>query len=167
MTGITVDIDISAKVTRPWARDLDTRQVLLGSILVDTDTASRMVRAFDAEVDAACRIHQSIEVLGRTQAVVLAEITRLLATSQAIHNRLNRSADLWLVIHGRQGVDADAAVRVTRPWLRSIDTSVRTSGARISRSDTVQRIAIPAGLLADTRQILFAVLIDQDHEIQT
>ena len=30
-----------------------------------------------------------------------------------------------------------------------------------------QRIAIPAGLLADTRQILFAVLIDQDHEIQT
>ncbi|MCO5761493.1 MAG: hypothetical protein NHG36_08270, partial [Chromatiaceae bacterium] len=61
----------------------------------------------------------------------------------------------------------DAAVRVTRPWLRSIDTSVRTSGAHISRSDTVQRIAIPAGLLADTRQILFAVLIDQDHEIQT
>ena len=51
--------------------------------------------------------------------------------------------------------------------LRSIDTSVRTSGAHISRSDTVQRIAIPAGLLADTRQILFAVLIDQDHEIQT
>ena len=52
-------------------------------------------------------------------------------------------------------------------WQRSIDTSVRTSGAHISRSDTVQRIAIPAGLLADTRQILFAVLIDQDHEIQT
>lgn len=167
MADITVDIDISAKVTRAWARDLDTRQVLLGSILVDTDTASRMVRAFDAEVDAACRIHQPIEVMARTQAVVLAEITRLLATSQAIHNRLNRSADLWLVIHGRQGVDADAAVRVTRPWLRSIDTSVQTSGAHISRSDTVQRIAIPAGLLADTRQILFAVLIDQDHEIQT
>ncbi len=56
---------------------------------------------------------------------------------------------------------------MTRPWLRSIDTSVRTSGAHTSRSDTVQRIAIPAGLLADTRQILFAVLIDQDHEIQT
>jgi hypothetical protein len=167
MAGITVDIDISAKVTRPWARDLDTRQVLLHSILVDTDTASRVVRAFEAEVDAAFRIHQSVEMLARTQAVVLAEITRLLTTVQTIHNRLNRSADLWLVVHGRLGVDSDAAVRVTRPWLRSIDTSVRTSGAHISRSDTVQRIAIPAGLLADTRQILFAVLIDQDHEIQT
>jgi len=167
MAGITVDIDISAKVTRAWARDLDTRQTLLGSILVDTDTANRVLRAFEADMDAACRIHQSIEVLARTQAVVLAEITRLLATSQAIHNRLNRSADLWLVVHGLLAVDADAAVRVTRPWLRSIDTSVRTSGAHISRSDTVQRIAIPAGLLADTHQILFAVLIDQDHEIQT
>jgi hypothetical protein len=167
MADITVDIDISARVTRLWARGLDTRQALLGSILVDTDTTSRVVRAYDAEVDAACRIHQSIEVLARTQTVVLAEITRLLATGQAVHNRLNRSSDLWLVVHGRLGVDADAAVRVTRPWLRSIDTSVRTSGAHINRSDTVQRIAIPAGLLADTRQILFAVLIDQDHEIQT
>ena len=84
-----------------------------------------------------------------------------------VNNHLNRNTDLWLIIHGRLGVDADTAVRVTRPWLRSIDTSVRTSVAHISRSDTVQRIAIPAGLLADTRQILFAVLIDQDHEIQT
>ena len=167
MAGITVDIDISAKVTRAWARDLDTRQALLGSILVDTDTASRVVRAFEAEVDAACRIHQSVEVMALTQAVVLAEVTRLLTTGQAVHNHLNRNTDLWLVIHGRLGVDADTAVRVTRPWLRSIDTSVRTSVAHISRSDTVQRIAIPAGLLADTRQILFAVLIDQDHEIQT
>lgn len=167
MAGITVDIDISARVTRHWARDLDTRQALLSSLLVDTDTANRVVCAFEAEVDAACRIHQSVEMLARTQAVVLAEITKLLATGQAIHNRLNRSADLWLVVHGRLGVDADAAVRVTRPWLRSIDTSVLTSGAHTSRSDTVQRIAIPAGLLADTRQILFAVLIDQDHEIQT
>jgi len=167
MADITVDIDISARVTRPWARDLDTRQVLLGSILVDTDTANRVVRAFEADVDAACRIHRPVEVMALTQAVVLSEITKLLATSQAVHNHLNRSSDLWLVIHGRMGVDADTAVRVTRPWLRSIDTSVRTSGAHISRSDTVQRIAIPAGLLADTRQILFAVLIDQDHEIQT
>lgn len=167
MADITVDIDISAKVTRPWARDLDTRQALLGSILVDTDTANRVVRAFEADMNAACRIHQSVEVMALTQAVVLAEVTRLLTTGQAVHNRLNRSSDLWLVVHGRLGVDADAAVRVTRPWLRSIDTSVQTSGAHTSRSDTVQRIAIPAGLLADTRQILFAVLIDQDHEIQT
>jgi hypothetical protein len=132
---------------------MDTRQVLLRGIF--------------AEMDLSCRVQRSIEVATQAQAVVLAEIARIIRTGQVIHNRLNRSADLWLVVHGRLGIDADAAVRVTRPWLRSNDTSVRTSGAHISRSDTVQRIAIPAGLLADTRQILFAVLIDQDHEIQT
>ncbi len=153
MAAITIDIDISARVTRSRVSEMDTRQVLLRGIL--------------AEMDLACRIQRSIEVAAQAQVGVLAEIARIVRTGQVIHNRLNRNTDLWLIIHGRLGVDADTAVRVTRPWLRSIDTSVRTSGAHISRSDTVQRIAIPAGLLADTRQILFAVLIDQDHEIQT
>ena len=153
MAAITIDIDISARVTRSRVSEMDTRQVLLRGIF--------------AEMDLSCRVQRSIEVATQAQAVVLAEIARIIRTGQVIHNRLNRSADLWLVVHGRLGIDADAAVRVTRPWLQSIDTSVRTSGSHISRSDTVQRIAIPAGLLADTRQILFAVLIDQDHEIQT
>lgn len=153
MAAITIDIDISARVTQSRMSEMDTRQVLLRWIF--------------AEMDLACRIQRSIEVAAQAQAVVLAEIARIIRTGQVIHNHLNRNADLWLAVHGRLGVDADAAVRVTRPWLRSIDTSVRTSGAHINRSDTVQRIAIPAGLLADTRQILFAVLIDQDHEIQT
>jgi len=153
MAAITIDIDISARVTRSRVSEMDTRQVLLRGIF--------------AEMDLACRVQRSIEVATQAQVVVLAEIARIIRTGQVIHNRLNRNADLWLVIHGRLGVDADTALRVTRPWQRSIDTSVRTSGALISRSDTVQRIAIPAGLLADTRQILFAVLIDQDHEIQT
>ena len=139
MAAITIDIDISARVTRSRVSEMDTRQVLLRWIF--------------AEMDLACRIQRSIEVAAQAQAVVLAEIARIVRTGQ--------------VIHGRLGVNADTAVRVTHPWLRSIDTSVRTSGAHINRSDTVQRIAIPAGLLADTRQILFAVLIDQDHEIQT
>ena len=153
MAAITIDIDISARVTRSRVSEMDTRQVLLRGIF--------------AEMDLACRVQRSIEVATQAQAVVLAEIARIIRTGQVIHNRLNRNTDLWLVIHGRSGVDADTALRVTRPWQRSIDTSVRTSGALISRSDTVQRIAIPAGLLADMRQILFAVLIDQDHEIQT
>lgn len=153
MAGITIDIDISARVTRSRVSEMDTRQVLLRGIF--------------AEMDLACRVQRPIEVATQAQAVVLAEIARIIRTGQVIHNRLNRNADLWLVIHGRLGVDADTALRVTRPWQWSIDTSVRTSGALISRSDTVQRIAIPAELLTDTRQILFAVLIDQDHEIQT
>ena len=109
------------------------------TVMVRADSAMRVVHRLERRSDLALRVN----------------------------NRMNRSADLWLVVHGRLGVDVDAAVRVTSPWQRSIDTSVRTSGAHISRSDPVQRIAIPAGLLADTRQILFAVLIDQDHEIQT
>jgi hypothetical protein len=153
MAAITIDIDISARVTRSRVSEMDTRQVLLRGIL--------------AEMDLACRVQRSIEIAAQAQVGVLAEIARIVRTGQVIHNRLNRNTDLWLVIHGRLGVDADTAVRVTRPWLRSIDTSVRTSGAHINRSDTVQRIAIPVGLLVDTRQILFAVLIDQDHEIQT
>jgi hypothetical protein len=153
MAAITIDIDISARVTRSRVSEMDTRQVLLRGIL--------------AEMDLACRIQRSIEVAAQAQVGVLAEIARIVRTGQVIHNHLNRNTDLWLVIHGRLGVDADTALRMTRPWQRSIDTSVRTSGVHISRSDTVQRIAIPAGLLADTRQILFAVLIDQDHEIQT
>ena len=153
MAGITIDTDISARVTRSRVSEMDTRQVLLRGIL--------------AEMDLACRIQRSIEVAAQAQVGVLAEIARIVRTGQVIHNRLNRNADLWLVIHGRLGVDADTALRMTRLWQRSIDTSVRTSGAHISRSDTVQRIAIPAGLLTDTRQILFAVLIDQDHVIQT
>lgn len=153
MAAITIDIDISARVTRSRVSEMDTRQVLQRGIF--------------AEMDLACRVQRSIEFAAQAQAVVLAEIARIIRTGQVIHNRLNRNTDLWLVIHGHLGVDADTALRVTRPWQLSIDTSVRTSGALISRSDTVQRIAIPAGLLADTRQILFAVLIDQDHEIQT
>ena len=153
MAGITIDTDISARVTRSRVSEMDTRQVLLRGIL--------------AEMDLACRIQRSIEVAAQAQVGVLAEIARIVRTGQVIHNRLNRNTDLWLVIHGRLGVDADTALRMTRLWQRSIDTSVRTSGAHISRSDTVQRIAIPAGLLTDTRQILFAVLIDQDHVIQT
>ena len=126
MAGITVDIDISARVTRHWARDLDTRQALLSSLLVDTDTANRVVCAFEAEVDAACRIHQSVEMLARTQAVVLAEITKLLATGQAIHNRLNRSADLWLVVHGRLGIDAEDAKEI-------LDTGLRIHGESLGK----------------------------------
>jgi hypothetical protein len=101
MAAITIDIDISARVTRSRVSEMDTRQVLLRGIL--------------AEMDLACRIQRSIEVAAQAQVGVLAEIARIVRTGQVIHNRLNRNTDLWLVIHGRLGVDADTALRMTRP----------------------------------------------------
>ena len=111
MAGITIDIDISAMVNRPWSKDLD------------------------ANIRIICNFE------------------RYLPTRQAIHEQIGFSGDVVAVITHRTDGKAD--------------TRMTVFGAHISRSDTVQRIAIPAGLLADTRQILFAVLSAQDHAIQT
>ena len=125
MADITIDIDISARVNRPWSKDLD----------------------------ANIRVIRVITLRAETQLIVCCDFERLLPTRQAIDEQIGFSGDVVAVITHRTDGKAD--------------TRMTVSGAHISRSDTVQRIAIPAGLLADTRQILFAVLIDQDHEIQT
>ena len=125
MADITVDIDISARVTRLWSKDLDAN--------------IRVIRVITLRVE--------------TQLIVYCDFERLLPTRQAIDEQIGFSGDVVAVITHRTDGKAD--------------TRMTVFGAHISRSDTVQRIAIPAGLLADTRQILFAVLIDQDHEIQT
>lgn len=125
MAGITIDIDISVKVNRPWSKDLD----------------------------ANIRVIRVITLRAETQLIVYCDFERLLPTRQAIHEQIGFSGDVVAVITHRTDGKAD--------------TRMTVFGAHISRSDTVQRIAILAGLLADTRQILFAVLIDQDHEIQT
>ena len=82
-------------------------------------------------------------------------------------NHLHREPDLQLVIFGRKDFDGDTAMRVVRPVQWQFDTSIRSFGHPTVQMDTAQRITMPAGLLADARQIIFAVLIDQDHEIQT
>ena len=125
MADITVDIDISARVTRLWSKDLD----------------------------ANIRVIRVITLRAETQLIVCCDVERYLPTRQAIHEQIGFSADVVAVITHRTDGKAD--------------TRMTVFAAHTSRSDTVQRTAIPAGLLADTRQILFAVLIDQDHEIQT
>ncbi len=87
--------------------------------------------------------------------------------SVRVTNHLHREPDLQLVIFGRKGFDCDTAVRVVRPVEWQFDTSIRSFGHPAVQMDTAQRITVPAGLLADARQVIFAVLIDQDHEIQT
>lgn len=82
-------------------------------------------------------------------------------------NRLHREIDLWLVIFGRMNLSGDTAIRVVRPVRSQFDTSIRSYRRHAVAMDTAQLITMPAGLLADTWQVLFAVLIDQDHEIQT
>lgn len=82
-------------------------------------------------------------------------------------NRLHREIDLWLVFFGRIELSGDTAIRVVRPVRSQFDTSIRSYRHHASAMDTAQRITKPAGLLADAGQTIFAVLIDQDHEIQT
>jgi len=84
-----------------------------------------------------------------------------------VTNNLHRELDLQLVIFGRKDFDGDTALRVVRPVEWQFDTGIRSFGHPDVKMDTAQRITLPAGLVADTRQIIFAVLIDQDHEIQT
>ena len=84
-----------------------------------------------------------------------------------VTNYLQRDPDLQLVIFGHKGFDGDTAVRVVRPVQWQFDTAIRSFGHPVVQMDTAQRITKPAGFMADARQIIFVVLIDQDHEIQT
>jgi hypothetical protein len=84
-----------------------------------------------------------------------------------VTNKLNREPDLQLVIFGSKSFDCDTAMRVVRPVQWQFDMAIRSFAHPTVQMDTAQRITVPAGLMADTRQIIFAVLIDQDHEIQT
>ena len=84
-----------------------------------------------------------------------------------VTNHLYREPDLQLVIFGSKNFDCDTAMRVVRPVQWQFDTSIRSFGHPTVQMDTAQRITKPAGFVTDTRQIIFAVLIDQDHEIQT
>ncbi len=84
-----------------------------------------------------------------------------------VSNKLNQEPDLQLVIFGHTGFACDTAVRVVHPVVWQFDTGIRSFGHPVVQMDTAQRITMPADLVTDTRQIIFAVLIDQDHEIQT
>jgi hypothetical protein len=81
-------------------------------------------------------------------------------------NRLHREIDLWIVIFGRIDLSGDTNIRVVRPVRWQFDTGIRSFRHLAAQMDTAQRITIPAGLLADAGQTIFAVIIDQDHEIQ-
>jgi len=87
--------------------------------------------------------------------------------SVRVTNHLHREPDLQLVIFGYKGFECDTAVRVVHPVEWQFDISIRPFGHPVVQLDTAQRITKPAGLLADAGQVIFAVLIDQDHEIQT
>lgn len=95
------------------------------------------------------------------------EVETVLDLAVRVTNKLNREPDLQLLIFGSEGFACDTAVRIVRPVEWWFDTSIRSFGHPTIQMDTAQRITAPGGLLADTRQIIFAVLIDQDHEIQT
>jgi hypothetical protein len=109
------------------------------TVMVWTDSAVRVTYEVEATSDLAVRVTK----------------------------HLHREPDLQLVIFGRKGFNCDTALRVVHPVQWQFDTSIRSFGHPAVQMDTAQRITVPAELLADTWQVIFAVLIDQDHEIQT
>ena len=112
-------------------------------------------------------VRRTIMVWADSAVRVTHEVKAVSEMSVRVSNKLNREPDLQLVIFGRKGFACDTALRVVRPVVWQFDTGIRSFGHLAVQMDTAQRITRPSGLVADARQIIFAVLIDQDHEIQT
>jgi hypothetical protein len=83
-----------------------------------------------------------------------------------VTNRLKQDADTWLVIPRAFQQMGSAAVRVTHPQEALLDTAVRVSGSRGWFADTSQQLDQSFNRSADTGQILFNVIINEQHEIQ-
>ena len=138
-TGIRQPQAMAVLPSRPGSLfELFTEAPARRTVMVWTDTAVRVTHEVEAVSDLEVRVN----------------------------NHLHRDPDLQLVIFGRKGFDCDTVLRVVRPVQWQFDTSIRSLGHLTVQMDTAQRITMPAGLLTDTWQIIFAVLIDQDHEIQ-
>jgi hypothetical protein len=139
-TGIRRPQTLTVLPSRPGSLfELFTEAPTRRTVMVWADSAVRVTHAVEAVSDLAVRIT----------------------------NLLHREPDLQLVIFDRKGFDCDTAVRVVCPDEWQFDTSIRSFGHPAIQMDTAQRITMPADLLSDAWQIIFAVLIDQDHEIQT
>ncbi|MEJ2592494.1 MAG: hypothetical protein P8178_14055 [Candidatus Thiodiazotropha sp.] len=112
-------------------------------------------------------VRRTVRVWADSAVRVTHEIEAVSDLAVRVTNHLNREPDLQLVIFGRKDFDCDTAVRIVRPVQWQFDTSIRSFGHPTVQMDTAQRITRPEGLLADARQVIFALLIGQDHEIQT
>jgi hypothetical protein len=112
-------------------------------------------------------VRRTVMVWANSAVRVAHEIEAVTDLAVRVTNHLHREPDLQLVIFGRKDFACDTAVRVVRPVQWQFDTSIRSYGHPAVQMDTAQRITMPAGFVTGTRQIIFAVLIDQDHEIQT
>ncbi len=126
---------------------------------------SRPGSLFELFTEAPAR--RTVMVWANSAVRVTHELETVLDLAVRVTNNLHQEPDLQLVIFGRKGFDGDIAVRVVRPVQWQFDISIRSFGHPVVHMDTAQRITKPAGFIADARQIIFAVLIDQDHEIQT
>ena len=126
---------------------------------------SRLGSLFEISTEIPAR--RTVMVWADSAVRITHEVETVLDLTVRVTNHLDWEPDLQLVIFGRKGFECDCAVRIVRPVEWQFDTSIRSFGHPTVQMDTAQRITRPEGLLADARQIIFAVLIDQDHEIQT
>lgn len=127
--------------------------------------SSRPGSLFELFTEAPAR--RTVMVWADSAVRITHEIEAVSHLAVRVANHLHRESDLQLVIFGRKGFECDTAVRIVRPVVWQFDTGIRSFGHLAVQMDTAQRITRPSGLVADARQIIFAVLIDQDHEIQT
>jgi hypothetical protein len=148
--GLMADIEVRTGIRRPQTLAvLPSRSGSLFELFTET-SARRTVMVW---ADSAVRVTHEVESVSDHAVCVT--------------NHLHQDLDLQLVIFGRKGFDGDTALRVVRPVQWQFDTSIRSFGHSAVQMDTAQRITMPTGLVTDARQIIFAVLINQDHEIQT
>ena len=76
-------------------------------------------------------------------------------------------SDTQAAIINRLDQDSDTAIRACHDYRATMDTAVRATHKRQIRDDTVQRIVAHAEAPAQTHQIIFNVLVNESHVIET
>jgi hypothetical protein len=82
-------------------------------------------------------------------------------------NRMNQDTDTWQAIALVFQQSSVAAVRVTHPYQYFLDAALRIGGSRRITADSVQHIQHSIDRTAEAGLIVFNVIINEQHEIQT
>ncbi|MEE9367973.1 MAG: hypothetical protein V3V05_03810 [Pontiella sp.] len=110
------------------------------------------------------------------RTIVVQTTTSIRVTSQRVFecdqqsivlNQLNQDADTWMAIDQAFRQSPATAVRVTHPCQYSLDTAFQISGSRGLVVDSAQHLQQATERTAEVGLIVFNVIINEQHEIQT
>ena len=82
-------------------------------------------------------------------------------------NRLNQNSDAWQVLAQALQQTSSTAVRITHPRQQVLDTAFRISAPRSLVADSAQNLKQTVARTAEAGLIVFNVIINEQHEIQT